>query len=394
MLSFKSYTSKNKHLEHIEDMILIDGIAGANAAINTLESIVDMLNGHTKASFSISTKWDGAPSIYAGTDPSDGRFFVAKKSIFNKNPKVYKSNTDIDADLTGNLNTKFKLALAEFPKLDIKGVVQGDFLYAKKDVYEVVIDEKSYIAFHPNTIVYTIPKHSDIADKIRASRIGVVWHTAYRGSSFETMSATFGAEIASSLKKVNTVWSIDAKINDTTTLPLDEYERIGHILNVAKRALQDLNDIPISANPDLIIRIQARINAAIKNGDRIQDVKALASDIAGYYDAEVNKRTSVKGKASWTSKRDDALLHLNKTDLIKLFDLYNLIVYAKDLIIKHLDKAKTVGTYLKTNDGYKVTEQEGYVVIDHTGKNAVKLVNRLRFSRANFAPDINKGWQK
>jgi hypothetical protein len=71
-----------------------------------------------------------------------------------------------------------------------------------------------------------------------------------------------------------------------------------------------------------------------------------------------------------------------------------LIVEAKLTIIRKLDRAKNVGTFLKTADGYKVTEQEGFVAIDRMGKNAVKLVDRLQFSNANFNSEYIKGWQK
>ena len=77
-----------------------------------------------------------------------------------------------------------------------------------------------------------------------------------------------------------------------------------------------------------------------------------------------------------------------------MFDLYNLIVDAKLMVVRKLDSAKQIGTFLKTSDGYKVTEQEGFVAIDRFGKNAVKLIDRLQFSAANFSPDIIKGWQK
>jgi hypothetical protein len=83
-----------------------------------------------------------------------------------------------------------------------------------------------------------------------------------------------------------------------------------------------------------------------------------------------------------------------KADIVALFDMYNYIVDAKHMIIRKLDKAKQIGTFLKTADGYKVTEQEGFVAIDHMGKNAVKLVDRLQFSHANFSADIQKGWQR
>ena len=85
--------------------------------------------------------------------------------------------------------------------------------------------------------------------------------------------------------------------------------------------------------------------------------------------------------------------NVDKSQIVALFDLYNLIADAKLIIIRKMDKAKTIGTFLKTADGYKVTGEEGFVAIDKVGnKNAVKLVDRMKFSKANFNPEYIKGW--
>ena len=111
----------------------------------------------------------------------------------------------------------------------------------------------------------------------------------------------------------------------------------------------------------------------------------------------MDKVKTDKSKEAKDAKRKEILSYFSntpKSQIEALFQLYNTIIDAKLMIIRKLDKAKTVGTFLKTADGYKVTEQEGFVAIDHIGKNAVKLVDRLQFSRANFNSDVIKGWQK
>ena len=161
MLNFRDYLveapGKNLHLEHIEDEILNNGVEGGRAAIRFIMSLRDMLAGESKSSVNMTVKWDGAPAIFAGIDPSDGQFFVAKKSVFNKNPILYKKQSDID--VSGYLGEVFKTALSEFSKLGIKGVLQGDLLYTKSNL-ESNIDD--HWTFQPNTIVYAVPKDSDI----------------------------------------------------------------------------------------------------------------------------------------------------------------------------------------------------------------------------------------
>jgi len=398
---------KNTHMEHLEDNLLNAGVDGARDSINYLRSLRDMLAGNSKSQVNVTVKWDGAPAVFAGIDPSDGKFFVAKKGIFNKNPKVYKTKADVDADTKGDLNTKLNLALRYLPAMNIKGVIQGDFLYAKKDIKKVQINGEPYITFHPNTIVYAIPEKSRLASEILRSEIGVVWHTNYRGKSFESMSASFGEKIASNLKGSRSVWSVDAVYKDVTgqaTMTKTETDAVTLLLSAAGKQFNKINKATfdgITENADLLVRVKTYVNVQVRAGQKIDSpskfVSGLMEYIYEYYQKEIDKRKSEKGKASQEEKRKEIMSYFSNTDksqIVGLFELYNLIVDAKLMIIRKLDKAKTVGTFLKTRDGYKVTEQEGFVAIDRMGKNAVKLVDRLQFSNANFSPDYIKGWQK
>lgn len=398
---------KNVHMEHLEDNILNAGVEGARQSINYLRSLRDMLAGNTAKAMNVTIKWDGAPAVFAGIDPRDGKFFVAKKGIFNKDPKVYKTPADVDADTSGDLNVKLKLALEELPKLGITGVIQGDFLYSREDIREVDIDGAPYITFHPNTIVYAVPKGSNLAKEILASRIGVVWHTRYRGETLETMSATFGEEIASGLQKTKTIWSVDAVYKDVSgsaNFNAKETKEITAILSNAGKIFSGLKREAlngISDNDELLIRVKTFINSKVRAGQRIGNTTTFVNDlikyIHDYYQKEIDKKATDKSKAVWETKRSETMKYFSNTskaDVIKVFDMYNMIVDAKLMVIRKLDKAKSIGTFLKTADGYKVTEQEGFVAIDHVGKNAVKLVDRLQFSHANFSADILKGWAK
>jgi len=399
---------KNTHMEHLEDNLLNAGVNGARESINYLRALRDMLSGDSKAAVNVTVKWDGAPAVFAGTDPSDGKFFVAKKGIFNKNPKVYKTNKDIDDDIAkGDLNIKMKLALKNLPALNIKGVIQGDFLYAKKDIKKANIGGESYITFHPNTIVYAIPAKSKLASQILRSEIGVVWHTEYRGKSFESMSASFGKEIASNLKASGSVWSVDAIYKDvsgTATMTKAETASVTATLSKAGKKFNSIKRSTfdgITENEELLTRVKTFVNVKVRAGEKVKDPSKFVSElmdyIYGYYQKEIDKLKTEKGKAGREERRKDVLSYFSNTDksqIVSLFELYNLIVDAKLTIIRKLDRAKNVGTFLKTADGYKVTEQEGFVAIDRVGKNAVKLVDRLAFSNANFNDEYIKGWQK
>ena len=409
MLSFRQFMTeeKNVHMTHAEDSVIDGGVNGTRNVINYFRALRDMLSGNAKAPVNVSVKWDGAPAVFAGIDPSDGKFFVAKKGIFNKNPKVYKTDADVDADTSGDLNAKLKLALAEFPKLGIEGVVQGDFLYSREDIKEDNIDGEPHITFHPNTIVYAVPKKSKLAQEILKSKIGVVWHTRYRGNSFEAMRASFGEEIASDLKKVNSVWSVDAVFKDVSgsaNMTATETKQITKMLSDAGKLFNTIKADTLnglSKNVELNMRVNVYINSKVREGQRVGDpksfVRGLIQYIEDYYQKEADQRKTDKGKQVQVEKRDAILDYFKKNnaaDIEKVFKLYNMMVDIKQMIIEKLNRVEGLKTLLKTNSGYEVTGQEGFVAIDHYGKNALKLVDRLQFSKANFSSEYIKGWQK
>jgi len=394
-------------MTHAEDAVIDGGVNGTRNVINYFRAIRDMLGGNAKAPVNLSVKWDGAPAIFAGVDPSDGKFFIAKKGVFNKNPKIYKTPEEIDNDISGDLNNKFKVALSEFSKLGIEGVIQGDFLYTKDDLKTDTIDGESYITFHPNTIVYAIPTKSGLAKKIRRSKIGVVWHTVYRGSTLEGMSASFGEKIASNLKEVSSVWSVDAVFEDksgSVTMTAKETAAVTKKLSEAGKIFRTVKkDIlnELGNNEELNLRVNTFINSKVREGQRIGNpksfVKGLVKYIQDYYQKEADKKKTDRGKKTQTDKMEKALTMFsdkNTKEIEKVFELYNLLVDVKMMIIDKLNKVDSLKTFLKTQSGYEVTNPEGFVAMDRLGKNSLKLVDRLQFSKANFSSEYIKGWQR
>ena len=411
MIRFKNYITEaagaNLHMTHLEDAVLDGGVNGTRNVFQYLQALRDMLGGNTKAPVKISVKWDGAPAIFAGKDPRDGQFFVAKKGLFNKNPQLFKTNAEIDNELSGDLGAKFKVALAEFSKLGIEGVVQGDFLYTDDDIKTENIDGQPHLTFHPNTIVYAIPKNSDLGKQIERSKIGVVWHTTYRGTDLENMSASFGETIATKLKTTPSVWAVDAVFQDHSgkvTFTAAETKSFTKLLSDAGRIFRTIKPYALNELKDnevLNARINTFINKKVREGQRIQNVPAAINDmqkfINEYYQKEMDKVKSQAAKDRKAAVRDSALKYFAKGNLKevnKVFTLYNLLVDAKMIVIAKLNYSDGLRTLLKTKDGFEVTGQEGFVAIDHLGRNALKLVDRLEFSKANFSTEYIKGWQK
>ena len=413
MLNFSGFLAedkggKNLHLEHIEDEILNFGIDGARGSINFIRSLRDMLAGASRSSVNMTVKWDGAPAIFAGIDPEDGKFFVAKKSVFNVNPKLYKSASEVDADVSGALNSKFKIALAEFSKLGIKGVLQGDLMFTD-DVSTETIDGKSYLTFQPNTIVYAVDVNSDLGKQIKNAKIGVVWHTTYSGKTLQDMKASFGANI-SGLQKPSTVWMDDATYKDTSgtaTMTAAETEKVTASLSSAGSTFRTIN----SGLLDKFLTLQNGFtgnlagaslktynNSKVRQGQKITNAKAHATGylkwVEDAFQKQIDKLKTPKNKEVLEVKKKETIRELKKhtTNLTNIITFQNHIVDAKMGIVSKLNTVKSIGTFIKTSNGFKAVNPEGYVAIDRTTGGAVKLVDRMEFSFNNFT--AIKAWDK
>lgn len=400
---------KNLHLEHIEDEILNFGIGGARGSINFLRSLRDMLAGSSRSSINMTVKWDGAPAIFAGIDPADGKFFVAKKSVFNKTPLLYKSQSDINNDtkLQPTLKKKFSIALSEFSKLGITNVIQGDLMFTSEDLESTMIDGQRHTTFQPNTIVYAVPTGTPLDAKFKKAKIGVVWHTTYTGRSLPEMKASFGANI-SGLRKISSVWMDDATYKDTSgmaTFTKTETDQITRVLSGVGLTFRKIDSTKLSAflnlqNSFTGKMVGANVKTYINTKVRAQ-TKINKSYAAGYlqhvsdkFDSEIAKLKTEKSKTELEKRKKETLTLLKSHQelLGNVFAFMSGIVEAKDIIINKLNRVKSIGTFIRTSNGFKVTSPEGYVAIDRTDGNAVKLVDRMEFSFNNFT--AVKAWDR
>ena len=400
---------KNLHLEHLEDEIINYGITGGRAALNFLQSLRDMMAGSSRSSVNMTVKWDGAPAIFAGIDPEDDKFFVAKKSVFNVSPKLYKTNKEIDDDLSGALNSKFKIALSEFSKLGITGVLQGDLMFTD-DVGKDTIDGIKYFTFQPNTIVYAVPMDSKFGKIINKAKIGIVWHTTYSGDALQDMKASFGVNI-SGLKKTSKVWMDDATYKDTSgksTFTANETAKITDVLSQVGKTFHKIN----SGSLKKFLALQASMtgaiagaslktynNSKVRAGEIISNPGAHAKGYEKWVEISIQKQIdkvkSTKGKEKYQNIQKEYIREVRKHtgNLKQIITFQNLLVNAKMQIVKKLNTVKGLtDTFIKTKNGFKVTNPEGYVAIDRVSGGAVKLVDRMEFSFNNFT--AIKAWDK
>jgi hypothetical protein len=412
MISFKRHQelseNRNTHLTHIEETILTDGSRGATEAVEFLKSLRDMLGTNVRSAVNITTKWDGAPAIFCGIDPADGKFFVATKSVFNKTPKLNKTSADIRKNHTGGLVEKLDVALKELSKLGITGVIQGDMMYTTSDLSRKTIEGEEYITFQPNTIVYAIPANGPLGKFVQKTKMGIIFHTEYKGKTLETMKASFNINI-SKLRKTKTVWFDDASYKDvsgTVTLTKDETETLNGYIEQVESSLKGLAPTldAMTANYDeknqfsVETNFKVHLNSYFRGEDDLPASNVMASDFKKYWTTKLDKKIdSVKseaGKQKYNEIKRDGLkkIESSKDKIEQVTLMYNNIMDAKNVLVQKLSKIKSIGTFLRTDNGLKTTEPEGFVAVDRIKGNAVKLVNRLEFSRANFT--AAKNWVK
>jgi len=406
MITFKKYITeaaegKNTHLEHIEDEVFNGGIAGTRKAIAFLISLRKMLAGHAKSKVNVTAKWDGSPAIICGIAPESGRFFVGTKSVFNKDGKINHTVADIERNHTDPvLRDKLAMCLQHLPKLGIKGILQGDLLFTQGDVKTVDIGGESHLAFRPNTITYTVPTNSELANTISAAKLGIVFHTSYTGQSILTSKASFGVD-SSKLKYTPDVWATDAtfrNVSGTATLTKDETEEVTALLVAIKQQFSSMDSKVvnyIASNLNLRSLIKMYSNSQIRVGVGITGSQAYAAGLVDFIEQRYRKDVSTlkteKGKAGKELVLNELkeLLREHSDQLILMFSVAQLIAEAKSLLIAKLKTVKSLGTFLETPDGFKVISPEGFVAINASGS-AVKLVDRLEFSRNNF--NLAKTW--
>ena len=395
---------KNLHLEHIEDLIFIKGAAGAKEALQYINSVRDMLEEGGSVGKGLTVKWDGAPAIFVGTDPADGKFFVGTKGVFSQTGKLVKTPQDLDRyGYEGNLRKKLALVLQLLPKLGIKGVVQGDLMYTKDDLQDGEIDGRDSFIFQPNTITYAVPKDSDLGKRIAQSQMGIIFHTSYEGDSMADMQASFGVDI-SGYNKTNDVWFDDATYKDLSgqaSLTPQENKQLMVGVNDTAKAMKSANFEAVNNNEYKELFMQY-INARIRRGEtQTTDPDLFVKDFTDWYNGKItNEISKLKNQdpASPAVKRRTEKINAqnkfmtdNMTGIASALAVYKDIIALKNMLINKLNKVDTIQTLLRTDKGYEVVNPEGFVAIG-TENGAVKLVDRMEFSKNNF--NAVKNWSK
>ena len=378
----------NTHLTHLEELILTQGEDGYKQARSFLVELLKNLAGNSNSKVNTSVKWDGAPALFAGINPDNGKFFVGTKSIFNKVPKINytKEDVDINHGQAPGLADKLKKALDYLPPLGIQNILQGDFMFDDSMVKSKNIDGKPHLTFRPNTITYAVESDSELGREVAAAKFGIVFHTTYQSL---TSGAQFGADV-SKLRRDPNVWFDDAFFKDTTgvvTLTANEAKQVQSLIKQADTVKINYNELPSA-------ELNIYLNSEIKTGEFVSNPALSFDKFANWMQSRIDKKVeklkSDAGKARATQSGVEQMQRITdrKNDIVNLFTVSKLLSEAKLIFVKKYNNA-VYNTKHFVDDGkggLRVTAPEGYVAVDRIG-NGVKFVDRIEFSRANFTLD-------
>ena len=376
----------NTHLTHLEELVLTQGERGYDIARGFLSDLLSHLQGKSKRKVNTSVKWDGAPAIFAGKHPETGRFFVGTKSIFNKDPKINYTDADVEMNHghAPGLADKLKKALKYLPKLGIKGVLQGDFMFDSSSLQPMMENGVKHLTFKPNTIRYAVESDSELGKELSNSVFGIVFHTGYADLNSPPQ---YNISV-NNLAKVPGVWVDDAVFTDTTgtvTLDIDEAKQVKDMIKTADKIKVNYNSLP----SDLL---NIYTNSEIQQGKFLEDAEASFRGFIDWInnrkDKQIDKLKSQAGKQRTTEAFNKKIAEIKsqEKDIVNLFKVSKLLAQAKQIFVnKYNNAVYNTKHFLDNEDGtLKVTAPEGYVAVSRAG-DAVKLVDRLEFSRANFS---------
>lgn len=343
-----------REFQHLEDLVFVDGSAGAQEAADILEKL-------GSDSGDVAIKWDGNPTVYWGREPS-GEFVLVGKNGWGK-----QKSTDPE-DLANFIKNsgkgeewreKFGNDMAQIFRImegatprDFRGYVFGDLLYHPGKPYQ---DVDGKLEFTPNLVTYSVDKSSELGKRIGGSSVGVAVHGKYE---------EFGSKNGEPISDVEDLNNGDAMVLGQTYVthqPDIDVSEVKEIRAIADRNAQAIDSFlePRQGLSDMKNIIYTYVNQM----SRSRQLKNLEN---GFFDWLQNSKVSANKQA-----KIRAMAEADPKALPAIFGLVKRIMAAKDHVIDQLDSADADVT--ATTRGEK--GGEGYVALG----SKTKLVPRTRW---------------
>ena len=426
LMSLYEAAGKNLHMTHVDELPILVGKDGIETSLEAMDKAFEKVMGMRDEGVTLNVKWDGAPAVYAGWHPESGEFLLALKSLFAKKPKIIYTPEDAEEYYGDKPDLRDKilatLQILQGTNFIPQGEIwQGDFLFAGDDLEQVNIDDVTHYVFQPNTLLYAVVAESDVGRDIANARVGIVWHTRYKGSTLETMTSTFDIdedEIAGR-PAVPGLWAVSPHYTYTgepvgDIINTDQFDQLrSHVLILESR-LDPVNEDYLQALEQsrnaLAQQFNAMINHYIRDGllDDLDPSRA-ADQFLSYladkfsrrredYEAKGRSPAQIRGVDRDHERLRNIVTEPVQTALNVLAAIQKALNQMKLQMLEGLNKMATRGGVIKT---YLVRREEAVMepashegfVIQTTEGIPLKFVDREQFSKANFSPEYKKGWE-
>lgn len=409
-MNFKKSLINLPHIEHR----VFDSYRMLDETVSLMENLFGMLKGTHSGDITIQAKFDGAPNLIFGIDPTDGEFFVTTKKIFfTKNYVVFKSVDEIlnfndekrprlkkalESGLAIKLIKSYRhLAGLGFGKEGVPKIVGGDYLFSDDSLKKTEINGEELLEFQPNLIAYTTDPNSPIGRFMSGAKIGVATHTEYKGE-WPNLEA-FPLDAQTPFERTADVFQAPVNYDDLSgvvTLSQSESSIVFNKLKEIRSIMTHIGPMryqELYANYRLTGIARMAMNRMVAGYNPVGDNMALQQlVVAVKQEAMSHARTHPRAYPPEALKNDYNIIDTKA--FRALLSIYVEIYLLKTLFLKKINILDKFKTFIKGESGYLVTNNEGLVVTDHPSKNTVKLVDRLNFTNKAFDRRYKKGLTK
>jgi len=377
-------------IDHPEDLIISQGSMGADRVLSDLSKL-------EKDPSTVSIKWDGFPAVVFGRDSAGDLVFMDKHMYEKVVDGKIKFTTIKNYDLSRNANRNDLWDKESILRPALEKAVpnvrdrfwMGDLMWSGTPK-----TENGYFVFKPNTVEYRVKiddtpgRGNTLSDKIARSIGGIAIHTfipglgqadqplvGFKGLD-EDAGITFmvgemqdkprvsvNKQLLTSAKKTIDANKdiVDQFIKDLTTLKSKSV--ISSMGPFITRMLED-DDIQNNIVPRFLDFLKERLNP-----NAAQKMLGTNKDGWLYLDmGEPNPNDPVNGRGG-------------AAGLLGIWTMWATITELKIHIKQQIDTQQQGSEIIAITDG--LNAHEGYVF--GAGKDKLKLIDRLGFSRANFA---------
>ena len=359
-------------IDHPEDLIIANGTKGA-------QQVVQQLAGLQKNAGTITIKWDGFPAVVFGRDKT-GQLVFTDKHMYDKIVKgkmEFMTIRAYDEERGANRSSLWEHEEKLRPILDQIVPDGKDFFYMGDLMWSGTPPTKDgYFVFKPNTVEYKVSIDGELGNDISRSIGGIAVHTYISGLGQGDIPLT-GLK---GLRKHQGITFLVGEMKDKPKVSVDPLlvkQAQQLIANHGAAVDKFMSDLTAMKGKMVITAMSPFITSMLEEND-------ISNDIVPRFLEFLKGRLSSSAADKMLGKKQDGWLYQEDgggPGLLGIWTMWAAVTELKLHIKEQIDTQQQGSEVIAITDG--VDSHEGYVF--GAGKDKLKIIDRLGFSRANFA---------